>query len=126
MRKLAAICLILTLGCASPGAPSPGQTFLALCGAYTVAATRAADMAQAGLFTPEEILTLRHLDGKMYEACKAGDAMLQVGMDPSDATAIVVSLLPAFEQYLLERAGRAPGSNPVDNGIDAIPLIQAP
>ena len=120
MRRLAALSLIAVLGCAS--VPRPDQTFLAFCGAYTVAAVRAADMAQAGMFTPEEILTLRHLDGKMYEACKAGDAMLQVGMDPSDATAIVVSLLPAFEQYLLERAGRAPGSNPVDNSVDALPL----
>ena len=123
MRRLAAILLIAALGCATPSGPSPGQTFVAICGGYTVAALRAADMAQAGMFTPEEILTLRHLDGKMYEACKAGQAMLQGGLDPSDAASIVVSLLPAFEQYLLERAGRAPGSYPVDNGIDAIPLV---
>jgi len=123
MRLLATIALVFALGCAS--VPRPDQTLLAMCGAYSLAAMRAADLAHAGVFTAEEILTLRHMDSKMFDACNAGVAMIEVGMDPSDATAIIVSLLPAFERYLIEQAGKR-GENPVDNGVDALPLAPAP
>lgn len=104
--------LALTLACASAPAHTPEQLFHSVCGTYTIVAMNAAELAQTGALSPEDILVLRVWDGQAYEACKAGVAIIAVGGNPSDATALAEKALAAFERYLIEKAGKA-GDHPV-------------
>ena len=96
------IALPLLLACASP--VTPEQRYHSVCGTYAIVATNAAELAQTGALSPEEILTLRVWDTQAYEACKAGNALLNAGQDPSQATALAEKALAAFERYLIEHA----------------------
>jgi len=111
-KSLIALPLLAALACATPVTATPEQLFYAVCGTYAVVATNAAELAQTGALAPEDILTLRVWDSQAYEACKAGEAMIAVGRDPSQATKLAEKALAAFELYLIEKAG-APGSNPI-------------
>lgn len=102
------IVLPLLVACTTATPATPEQLYHAVCGTYAIAATNAAELAQTGALSPEDILTLRVWDTQVYEACKAGEAMIAAGRDPSAATALAEKALAAFERYLIERADANP------------------
>lgn len=132
MRKLALIAaLALGLACATPAPQRPDQAVYAACAAYSIAAERGAEAAQAGLLPFEAVVELRAFDSKMYVACKSAFAMIRAG-EPADSARLAVTAefvnraLAEFERILAERIERGGRRQPVDPETGEVVPTPAP